>query len=55
MSIEETNRVIRLIKEAIKESRSRKEIFKTFKDAGIITRNGNLKAPNKEIYIPVEK
>lgn len=55
MSIEETNRVIRLIKEAIKENRSKKEIFETFKDAGIITKNGNLKAPYKEIYIPSEK
>lgn len=55
MSIEETNRVIRLIKEAIKENRSKKEIFETFKDAGIINKSGNLKAPYKEIYIPAEK
>lgn len=55
MSIEETDRIIRLIKKAIKENRSKKKIFETFKDAGIITKNGNLKSPYKEIYIPAEK
>ena len=55
MSLEETNRILKLIQKAIKERRSKKEIFETFKDAGIITEKGNLKAPYKEIYIPVEK
>ena len=55
MSIEETDRIISLIKEAIKGERSKEEIFETFKDAGIITPSGNLKSPYKEIFIPVEK
>lgn len=55
MSIEETDRIISLVKEAIKENRSKEEIFETFKDAGIITKSGNLKAPYKEIFIPAEK
>jgi len=55
MSAEETDRIITIVKEAIKKERSKEEIFETFKDAGIITKNGNLKAPYKEIYIPFEK
>ena len=55
MSIDETDRITKLIKDAIKENRSKREIFETFKDAGIITKNGNLKSPYKEIYIPAEK
>jgi len=55
MSAEETERIINLFKEAIKQDRSKEEIFENFKDAGIITKNGNLKAPYKEIYIPSEK
>ena len=55
MSIEDTDRINKLIKEAIKENRSKEEIFETFKDAGIITKNGNLKSPYKDIYIPAEK
>jgi hypothetical protein len=55
MSSEETERIINLFKEALKQERSKEEIFETFKDAGIITKNGNLKAPYKEIYIPSEK
>jgi hypothetical protein len=55
MSAEETDRIIILVKEAIKNKRSKEEIFETFKGAGIITKNGNLKAPYKEIYIPSEK
>jgi hypothetical protein len=55
MSTEETDRIITLIKEALKERRSKEEIFETFKDAGIITKNGNLKSPYKEILIPAEK
>lgn len=55
MSLEETDRLIILVEKAIKENRSKEEIFETFKDAGIITKNGNLRAPYKEIYIPAEK
>lgn len=55
MSIEETDRLINLVEEAIKENRSKEEIFETFKDAGIITKNGNLRAPYKKIFIPAEK
>ena len=55
MSTEESIRITRLITEAIKENRSRDEIFDTFRDAGIITKKGNLKSPYKKIYIPSEK
>jgi hypothetical protein len=55
MSLEETERILKLIQKAIKEKRSKKEIFETFKDAGIITKKGNLKAPYKELFILVEK
>lgn len=55
MSIEETDRITKLVKEAIKVKRSKKEIFSTFKGAGIITKNGKLKSPYKAIFIPVEK
>jgi hypothetical protein len=55
MSLEETDRILKLIQKAIKEERSQKEIVETFKNAGIITEKGNLKAPYKDIYIPAEK
>jgi len=55
MSTEETDRIIILVKVALKEKRSKEEIFETFRDAGIITKNGNLKSPYKEIFIPAEK
>ncbi len=55
MSIEETVRITKLVKEAIKDKRSKKEIFNTFKGAGIITKNGKLKSPYKKIFIPIEK
>jgi signal transduction histidine kinase len=55
MSVEETNRIIRLVKDAIKDNRSKREIIVKFQDAGIIDKQGNLKSPYKEIYIPVEK
>lgn len=55
MSVEETDRIIRLVKEAIKGNRSKKEIIVTFQDAGIIDKRGDLKSPYKEIYIPAEK
>lgn len=55
MNTEETERIIALIKEALKERRSKEEIFETFKGAGIITKKGNLKSPYKEILIPAER
>ena len=55
MSVEETRRITRLVKDAIKDSRSKNEITATFQDAGIIDKHGDLKAPYKEISIPVEK
>jgi len=55
MNTEDTERIITLVKEALKERRSKEEIIETFKDAGIITKNGNLKSPYKEILIPAEK
>lgn len=55
MSTEETKKILKMIRKALRETRSKEEIFQTFKDAGIITEKGNLKAPYKEIYIPLEK
>lgn len=55
MSAEETNRIILLVKDAMRDKRSKREIIATFQDAGIINKQGNLKTPYKEIYIPVEK
>ena len=55
MSAEETNRIIRLVKDAIKDNRSKREIIETFQDAGIIDKHGDLKNPYKGIYIPVKK
>jgi signal transduction histidine kinase len=55
MSVEETSRITRLVKDAIKDSRSKNEITATFQDAGIIDKHGDLKAPYKEISIPVEE
>lgn len=54
MSLEETERILELIRKALKEKRSKEEIFETFKKAGIITEKGNLKKPYKDISIPVE-
>jgi hypothetical protein len=55
MNTEETLRIIKIISEAIKEERSKVEAYETFRDAGIISKNGNLKSPYKDIYIPAEK
>jgi hypothetical protein len=55
MNNEEKDRIIRLIKSALREKRSKKAITDTFVNAGIINRKGILKAPYKEIYIPVRK
>lgn len=46
--------ILELIRKALKEKRSKEEIFETFKKAGIITEKGNLKKPYKDISIPVE-
>ena len=48
-----TDEIHDIIKDAIKHPRSRKEITKTFQDAGIIDINGDLKEPYKDIKIPV--
>jgi hypothetical protein len=55
MNMEETNRIIQIVKEAIKSNRTKREIVENFRDAGIIDKNGDLKTPYKKIYIPVEK
>lgn len=55
MSVEETNRINRLVIEAIRDGRSKNEIIATFQDAGIIDNHGDLKTPYKDISIPVEK
>ena len=52
MSSEDTQRLQALLKNALKEKRSKKEITATFKAAGIIDEEGNLKSPYREIYIP---
>jgi hypothetical protein len=49
---EMTDEIYDIIKDAIKHPRSRKEITKTFQDAGIIDENGDLKEPYKNIKIP---
>lgn len=55
MSTEEVDKLLDIVKKAIKQKRTREEIAKTFEDAGIITKKGNLKGPYKQIYIPVKK
>ncbi|HLP73531.1 MAG TPA: hypothetical protein VK155_11560 [Bacteroidales bacterium] len=55
MSIEEVDKLIVIVKKAIHKKRSKKEIIKTFENAGIITKSGNFKDPYKEIYIPAQK
>jgi len=42
---------VKIIKDAIKHKRSKDEIKKTFMEAGIITKTGNLKHPYKNIKI----
>lgn len=55
ISTDEILRLIRLFQEAIAKGRSKDEVFETFRDAGIITRSGELKHPYKNISIPAEK
>lgn len=54
MSSDDTKRIKRLVKNAIKEKRSKEEITATFQAAGIIDKNGKLRNPYKEIYIPAK-
>jgi hypothetical protein len=55
ISTDEILRLIKLFEEAIAKGRSRDEVFETFRDAGIITKSGELKYPYKNISIPAEK
>lgn len=55
ISTDEILRLIKLFEEAIAKGRSKDEVFETFRDAGIITKNGELKHPYKNISIPAEK
>jgi hypothetical protein len=52
MSKEEVDKLIVIVKKAIHKKRSKSEILKTFENAGIMTRSGNLKDPYKKIFIP---
>ena len=54
MSTDDTKRIKRLVKNAIKEKRSKQEITATFQAAGIIDKNGKLKNPYKKIFIPAK-
>lgn len=54
MSSEDIKRLKRLIQNAKREKRSDTEVFKTFKNAGIIDTKGNLKDPYKNLQIPVK-
>jgi hypothetical protein len=47
------NKLINIIKEAIRHPRSKEEITKTFQDAGIIDKKDCLKEPYKNIKIPI--
>ena len=55
MSNEDIKRMVGLLKDAQANPRSKKDITATFRAAGIIDKNGNLKNPYKDIYIPVNK
>ena len=46
------NKAHKLVKQAIKNRRSKEEITATFQAAGIIDKNGELKHPYKNIKIP---
>ena len=54
MSNEDLKRLKRLIQNAKRDKRSDAEVFRTFKDAGIIDTKGNLKEPYKNLQIPVK-
>jgi hypothetical protein len=53
MSPQDTQRLIKIIKQARKTVRTKEAIKATFEGAGIIDKNGNLKGPYKKIYFPV--
>ncbi len=55
MDHEDIGRIMNLLKEAQIHPRSKAEITANFEAAGIIDKNGNLKTPYKNIYIPVGK
>ena len=50
-----TQRLIKLAKKAQKTPRSKADITATFKGAGIINREGKLKKPYINIYLPGKK
>lgn len=54
MSTEESLRIIDLLSDAIMEERSKDEVYEIFREAGIITKDGNLRSPYKDLKIPVE-
>ena len=54
MGAEDIKRLKKLIQTAKREKRSETEIFDTFRNAGIIDKNGNLKKPYKDLQIPVK-
>ena len=49
----EQQELIKLVKQAIKHPRSKEEITRTFQDAGIIDKSGNLKHPYKDLKMPI--
>jgi len=53
MNKDDIIRISKLLQRALDNPRSKKEITKTFTDAGIIDKKGNLRYPYKNIYIPV--
>lgn len=52
MNSEDIKRLQELAKQIQKENRSKKEIKATFQAAGIIDKDGKLKSPYKNIFIP---
>lgn len=55
MGSDDTMRLLELVKQARRKPRSKKAIKKTFTEAGIITKKGNLRRPYKDIFIPVNQ
>ena len=54
MSNEDLKRLKKLIQNAKRDKRSDREVFRTFRNAGIIDTKGNLKEPYKNLQIPVK-
>lgn len=46
------NKALKLVKQALKNCRTKEEITATFQAAGIIDKNGKLKYPYKNLKIP---